>query len=281
MTTIIAEIGINANGSLEIAKQLMDMAKECGADFVKFQKRTINVVYTTAELDKPRESPWGTTQREQKHGLEFTRSDYKEIDRHAKQIDLPWFASAWDLGSLQFLDEFDLPCHKVASAMITNCEFVEEVARRKTLTYISTGMLPDFNAIDKAVNVFRYHDTPIVIMHCVGDYPCDPDKTNLGLIAALERRFPDVPIGFSSHAVSPIIGAFAAYAGARAIECHISLDRSMYGSDQAASLEKTGLEKLVDYCKLAEVVKGDGVKRMTEKEAQNAAKLRYWEAVNG
>jgi len=278
MATIIAEIGINANGTVELAKQLMDMAKECGADFVKFQKRSVNVVYSTEELNKPRESPWGTTQREQKHGLEFTRSAYDEIDRHSKQIGMPWFASAWDLGSLEFLDQYDLPCHKIASAMITNSEFVESVAIRRKPTYISTGMLPDFCAIDKAVNVFKYHDTPMVLMHCVGEYPCEPGKTNLALILALQMRYPGLPIGFSSHAVSPIIGAFAALLGAVAVEAHITLDRSLYGSDQPASLEKSGLEKLVDYCKLAEVVKGDGVKRMTDKERVNAAKMRYWEA---
>ena len=281
MTTIIAELGINCNGSLEIAKQLMDMAKECGADFVKFQKRTINVVYTTEELDKPRDSPWGTTTREQKHGLEFQRKDYDEIDKYSRYIALPWFASAWDLGSLQFLDAYDLPCHKVASPMITNLEFCEEVAKRKKLTYISTGGLDDLCMVHKVVNKFKYHECPICLMHCVLEYPCPPENSNLSMIRVLEKEFPGVPIGFSSHAVSPIVGYAAAFMGARAIETHITLDRSMYGSDQSASLEKSGLEKLVDYCKIANVVKGDGIKRMTEKERANARKLRYWENVIG
>jgi len=275
--TIIAEGGINANGSIEIAKQLMGMAKECGADFIKWQKRTLNVVYTTEELNKPRDSPWGTTTREQKHGLEFGRAEYNEIDRFSRSISLPWFASAWDLGSLQFLDQYDLPCHKIASTMLTNAQFVEEVAKRKKLTYISTGLVDDWCAVDKAVNVFRYHDTPFCLLHCVGEYPCPAEITNLSMITVLERRYPGVPIGFSSHAVSPVIGAYAVLLGAVAVEAHITLDRSMYGSDQAASLEKAGLEKLVDYCKLAEVVKGDGVKRMTEKERANAKKMRYFE----
>ena len=277
MTTIIAEIGINHNGDVQLAKDLMDMAKECGADFVKFQKRSINVVYSTDELDKARDSPWGTTNREQKHGLEFGKSQYDEIDRHSKLINLPWFASAWDLGSLQFLDRYDLPCHKIASTMITNREFVEEVARRKKLTYISTGLLPDLCAVNKAVAVFQYHDCPFMLLHCVGEYPCPPEITNLSMISVLKQRYPAIPVGFSSHAVSPIIGAYAVLLGARAVEAHITLDRAMYGSDQAASLEKTGLEKLVDYCNLAEVVVGDGVKTMTEKEKANAAKMRYWE----
>jgi N-acetylneuraminate synthase len=265
VTTIIGEIGINANGSIKIAKELMDMAKECGADMVKLQKRSINVVYSTEELDKPRDSPWGTTTREQKHGLEFQRTDYDEIDRYSKYIGLPWFASAWDLGSLQFLDKYDLPCHKVASPMITNLQFCEEVAKRKKLTYISTGGLPDLCMVHKVVNIFKYHDCPMVIMHCVLEYPCPPENSDLSMIRVLEAEFPGVPVGFSSHAVSPIVGYAAALMNARAIEVHISLDRSMYGSDQSASLEKSGLEKLVDYCRIAEVVKGDGVKRMTEK----------------
>lgn len=277
MTTIIAEIGINANGNLELAKQLMDMAKECGADLVKFQKRTINVVYSTAELDKPRESPWGLTTREQKHGIEFTRADYDEINRYSKYIALPWFASAWDLGSLHFLDAYDLPCHKIASAMITNMEFCEEVAKRKKLTYISTGGLDDLCMIKKVVHKFNYHDCPIVIMHCVLEYPCPPEHSNLSMIRVLEAEFPGVPIGFSSHAVSPIVGYASVLMGAKAVETHITLDRAMYGSDQSASLEKSGLEKLVDYCRIAEVVKGDGIKRMTDKERANAKKLRYWE----
>jgi len=276
LTTIIAEIGINANGDLSLAKQLIAMAKECGADIVKFQKRTINVVYTTEMLNQPRESPWGTTQREQKFGLEFGKAEYREIDRYCREIGIQWTASAWDLGSLEFLDEFDLPCHKVASAMITNLQFIQGVATRHKHTYISTAMLPDMCAIHKAVNVFKYFETPLTIMHCVGDYPCNPMDSNLSMIGVLQREFPGIPIGFSSHAVSPIVGAFAVYAGAVAIEAHITLDRSMYGSDQAASLEKPGLEKLVDYCRLAEIDKGDGIKRMTETEKKNAVKLRYW-----
>jgi N-acetylneuraminate synthase len=259
----------------------MDMAKECGADYIKWQKRTLNVVYSTEELDKPRESPWGTTTREQKHGLEFMRSDYDEIDRYSKYIALPWFASAWDLGSLQFLDKYDLPCHKVASPMITNLQFCEEVAKRKKLTYISTGGLEDLCMVHKVVNIFKYHECPIVLMHCVLEYPCPPENSNLSMIRVLEAEFPGIHIGFSSHAVSPIVGYAAALMGARAVECHISLDRSMYGSDQSSSLERTGLQKLVDYCKIAQVVKGDGIKKMTDGERRAAKKLRYWENING
>jgi N-acetylneuraminate synthase len=281
MTTIIAEIGINHNGNVSIAKQLMDMAKECGADLVKFQKRSVNVVYSTAELDKPRESPWGTTTREQKWGLEFGKSQYDEINRYSQEIAFPWTASAWDLGSLQFLDQYALPCHKIASAMIANLQFVEEVAGRGKLTYVSTGMLPDLCTVTKAVNIFRYYDCPLVLMHCVGEYPCHPQDSNLSMIKVLQREYPEIQVGFSSHAVSPIVGAFSVLLGAVAVEAHITIDRSMYGSDQSASLEKSGLEKLVDYCRMAEQVKGSGIKIMTAGEIKNAAKLRYWESSNG
>lgn len=277
MTTIIAEIGINHNGDVDIAKKLMLMAKECKCDGVKFQKRTVNAVYSHDELLKPRDSPWGKTQGDQKRGLELSLEEYREIDRYSRAIDIPWSASAWDIGSLEFLDQFNPEFHKIASPMITNQQFIEEVARRKKLTYISTGMLPNLCAVHKAANIFRYHDCPFVLMHCIGEYPCPPEISNLTMIRTLQQQFLGVPVGFSSHAVSPIIGAFAVLMGAVAIEAHITLDRSMYGSDQAASLEKPGLIRLVDYCRLAEQVRGDGIKRMTEKEIENAKKLRYFE----
>ena len=277
MTTIIAEIGINANGDVEIAKQLMMMAKNCGADLVKFQKRDVEVVYSQEVLDTPRDSPWGTTTREQKLGLEFGMQDYLEINKYSEEIDIPWTASAWDMGSLEFLDVFNLPFHKVASPMITNLEFVEAVAKRGSLTFISTGMTSDWRQVDEALAKFWYHNTPCCLMHCRGEYPCEPDKTDLAVMQTMQMKYPGVPIGFSSHAVSPLVGAFAAYAGATAVEAHITLDRAMYGSDQAASLEAPGLRKLVEYCKLATQVKGSSHKRMTEEEAINANKMRYWE----
>lgn len=280
MTLIISEIGINANGNVETAKQLMKMAKKCGCNLVKFQKRSIDIVYTKEELALPRESPWGITQREQKGGLEFSYIDYTEINNYSKEIDLPWFASAWDIESLDFLKQFDCPCNKIASAMITNCDFTERVAKQKKKTFISTGLINSLEPIKKAVNIFDYHNCPHVIMHCVGEYPCPPNRTNLAMINTLKAEFPGKTIGFSSHAVSPIVPAFAVLAGAEAIECHITLDRSMYGSDQAASLEKPGLEKLIDYCKIAEQVKGLPFKTITPKEIEVAKKLRWFENGN-
>jgi len=255
----------------------MSMAKDCGADMVKFQKRTIDIVYSPEELAAPRESPWGTTNGDQKRGLELNYKEYRQINEYSKELGLPWFASAWDNGSLDFLEQFNPPCHKVASAMITNYPFLETVARQKKLTYISTGLLPDFRAIDKAVTCFHYHECPFVIMHCVGEYPCPPGNTNLSMIQTLKERYPGERVGFSSHAVSPVIGALAVIWGAIAIEAHITLDRSMYGSDQAASLERPGLQKLVDYCRIAESARGHGAKFMTQTEAKIAEKLRWFE----
>lgn len=276
MTEIISEIGINHNGSVEIAKKLMRMAKDCGCKMVKFQKRTVDVVYTQAELDKPRDSLWGTTTREQKNGLEFGEVEYQELNQYSKEIGIPWFASCWDLESLEFIERFNPPAHKVASAMITYRKMIEAIAEKRRLTYISTGMLPDLCAVRKAVAIMNYHDCPYVLMHCVGEYPCPPERSNIGMLATLWKEFPGVQIGFSSHAVSPIVGFAAALFGATTIETHITLDRSMYGSDQAASLERPGLQKLVDYCRLAKEIIGDGTKRITEKEMENAKKLRWF-----
>ncbi len=282
---IIAEIGINHSGSIKVAEALIDMAKDCGADYVKFQKRTISEVYTEEFLDQPRESPWGRTQRDQKHGLEFGTREYREIDRHCKKVGIPWFASCWDLASLQFIDNFDVPMHKIASPMLTNLDFVEAVAATGRHTLISTGM-SDLCDISRAVSKFEdfafsnpeYGPRPkYSLLHCVGEYPCPPDRTNLAMIRTLKERYPGIEVGFSSHAVSPVIPAFAVLMGAEIIEAHITLDRAMYGSDQAASLERPGLQKLVDYCRMAEESKGLGIKTITEAEAVNAKKMRYWE----
>jgi N-acetylneuraminate synthase len=274
---IIAEIGINHNGSMDNVFKLMDMAKGAGADMVKFQKRTIDVVYDKDFLDSPRESPWGTTQRHQKMALELNSAQYGQIDEYSHAIGLPWFASAWDVKSLEFLDRFDCAFAKVASAMITNCEFLKEVAKRRKYTFISTGMVDSMQPIRKAVAIFQLADCPYMLMHCVGKYPCPPEDSRLKIIQTLKEMFPDVSVGFSSHAVSPIIPGFAALLSADAIECHITLDRSMYGSDQSASLEREGLKKLVDYSRMAVRALGDGVKFMDDQELINAEKLRYWE----
>ena len=236
---IIAEIGINHNGSVEIAKKLINMAKECGVDAVKFQKRTIDIVYTKELLDSPRQSPWGTTQRQQKEGLEFGKKEYDEIDSYCKEKGIYWFASAWDEKSQVFLKQYDLPFNKIASAMLTHKKLVEMVAEEKKHTFISTGM-SSFEQIDRVVNVFKKNECPYTLMHCVSVYPCPDEWCNLKMVEMLKKRY-GCPVGYSGHEIGPFPSVLAVTLGAIAIERHITLDRSMYGSDQSASLEKRGL----------------------------------------
>ncbi len=271
---IIAEIGINHNGDLELAKRLIDLAKQCGCDAVKFQKRTIDIVYPKAVLDAPRESPWGTTTRQQKEGLEFGLAQYQEIDRHCREQGIEWFASAWDLESQKFLRQFNLRHNKIASAMVTHLDFVEAVAAERKPTFLSVGMAT-WEEVDKAVEIMRKHDCPTVILHTVSTYPCAEEDLNLQMIPVLAKRY-GLPVGYSGHEASVSPSVVAAVLGAVAIERHITFDRAMYGSDQAASLEKSGLESMVAQIRKIPVVLGDGVKRVTPAEASVAKKLRYW-----
>jgi N-acetylneuraminate synthase len=272
---IIAEIGINHNGDLNVAKNLILLAKNCGCDAVKFQKRTIDIVYSKEELDKPRESPWGKTQREQKEGLEFSKKDYDEINNFCKKNNIIWFASAWDIPSLVFLDQYNLKYNKIASAMITHEEFLTEVAKRKRYTFISTGM-SEYKAIDRAVEIFKDNKCEFELMHTVSAYPCPEDQLNLHLINDLKNRY-KCNVGYSGHepSVSPTIAAVCL--GATSVERHITLDRSMYGSDQSASLEKKGLEELVNIIRKIPIVIGNKQKKIFECEIEVAKKLRYWE----
>ena len=270
----IAEIGINHNGDINIAKQLIDMAKASDCDVVKFQKRTIDIVYTQEVLDSPRESPWGTTQREQKEGLEFGQEEFDEIDAYCKKVGIDWFASAWDVPSLTFLRQYDLKYNKIASPMLTHVPLLEAVAEERKPALISTGM-STYEDIDTAVEIFRDRDCPFVLMHCVSEYPLAESSVNLRNIVELRERY-DCPVGYSGHEVTMIPGTLAAMMGAVVVERHISLDRSMYGSDQSASLERRGLEMMVDYIRTIPVVMGDGVKKVSDAELTNAAKLRYW-----
>ncbi|HOJ58700.1 MAG TPA: N-acetylneuraminate synthase family protein [bacterium] len=273
---VIAEIGINHNGDLEIAKALIDMAKKADCDAVKFQKRTIDIVYAKEFLDSPRESPWGSTQRAQKEALEFGKDEYDEIDRYCKEKGIAWFASAWDVPSQHFLRQYNLAYNKIASAMITHRELLEEVAGEKRLTFISTGM-STYEQIDQAVAVFERHQCPYVLMHCVSNYPANEQELNLRCMVELWRRY-KCPVGYSGHEVTMIPSVLAAMMGAVAVERHITLDRAMYGSDQAASLEKRGLELLTSYIRTIPRVMGDGIKRVTTAEEANAKKLRYWKS---
>lgn len=270
----IAEIGINHNGDLQIAKDLIDMAKEAGCDAVKFQKRTIDIVYDQAMLDSPRESPWGTTQREQKEGLEFGLEEYREIDAYCREKGIEWFASAWDVESQKFLQQFDCNYNKIASAMLTLTPLLEMAAGEGKHTFISTGM-STWEDIDRAVEVFKKAGCPFTLMHCVSTYPSLDEECNVRMVQVLKERY-DCPVGYSGHEVGILPSVLAAALGAEVIERHITLDRAMYGSDQAASLEKRGLELMIRDCRLTDPILGTGRKTLSDKEAEVARKLRYW-----
>ena len=240
---IIAEIGINHNGDLDIAKKLIDNAALAGCDAVKFQKRTVEDVYSPEELDVYRESPWGTTNRQQKNGLEFDLDDYKVIDAYCKEKDIEWFASAWDLKSQEFLGQFDLKYNKVASAMLTLTPLVEAIAKQKRYTFISTGM-STMEEIENAVKIFKKFKCPFELMHCVSTYPMKNEDSNLTMMQTLREKF-SCKVGYSGHEEGLQISLAAAAMGASSIERHITLNRSMYGSDQSASIEPVGLFRLI------------------------------------
>ncbi|MEK7857833.1 MAG: N-acetylneuraminate synthase family protein [Elusimicrobiota bacterium] len=271
---ILAEIGINHNGSLETAKKLIDLAKDSGCDAVKFQKRTLDLVYTKEVLDSPRESPWGKTTRAQKAGLEFGQKEYEEIDRYCQQVGIKWSASAWDVESQKFLRQFDLAFNKIASPMLTHKPLLEAVAEEGRHTYISTGM-SDFAQIDTAVDIFKKAKCPYTLMHCLSVYPAEDTELNLLLIPELRKRY-GCPIGYSGHEVGVLPPVVAVMLGAVAVERHITLNRSMYGSDQSASLEPRGLEVMVRDIRSLTGMLGDGVKRVSSVETANAKKLRYY-----
>ena len=272
-TFVIAEIGINHNGDLDLAKKLIDGAKRSGCNAVKFQKRTIDTVYTKEDLDRPRESPWGATNREQKEGLEFGKTEYDEIDQYCKEGGIEWFASAWDLESQQFLKQYDLKYNKVASAMLTHRELLEMIADEGKYTFISTGM-STLNQIHKAVKIFEDHKCPFELMHCNSTYPMPVADANLNAMKSLKEVFPGVKVGYSGHEAGLIVSCAAVALGATSLERHITLDRSMYGSDQASSVELDGFQRLVNYVRSIEVAMGDGFKKVSDKEKEISKKLR-------
>jgi N-acetylneuraminate synthase len=241
---LIAEIGINHNGSLDITKKLIDAAKASFFDAVKFQKRTIDIVYDKKTLDTPRESPWGKTTREQKLGLEFEKDEYDEIDDYCKKLGIDWFASAWDGQSLQFLDNYDLKYHKIASAMIVDKDLLESVAQRKKHTFISTGM-SNKKEIDDAIKIFRENSCPFELMHCVSTYPMKTEDANLTTINQLKKEY-NCDVGYSGHENGVLVSLVAFMQGITSLERHITLDRAMYGSDQSASLEIFGMKNLTE-----------------------------------
>ena len=276
---ITAEIGINHNGDLSIAKDLIDVVEDSGADAVKFQKRTIDMVYTKEMLDSPRESPWGTTQRDQKEGLEFDLEEYQEIDKYCREKGIEWFASAWDLESQKFLEKFDLKYNKIASAMIVYDDLLKMVASEGKHTFISTG-LSTLKDIDKAVQIFRDSACSFELMHCVSIYPIRDEDANLKMIDTLRNRY-SCDVGYSGHEVGLAVSYAAAALNINSLERHITLDRAMYGSDQSASVEPVGFKMLVGAVRKIEEAMGDGEKRLLEAEVPIARKLREhlkWEA---
>ena len=272
---IIAEIGINHNGDIELAKELVLMSKNAGCDLVKFQKRDINIVYTKKFLEEPRKSPWGSTQRDQKKGLELTEEEYDILDKYCKELKIDWFASAWDENSLNFLDKYKLKNQKVASAMISNEIFLKSLANRKKHTYISTGIsTPEM--VQNAVKIFKDNNCPFTLMHSISTYPCEEENLNLINIIKLKEKF-ECDVGYSGHEVAPGPSIIAASFGANCIERHVTIDRSMYGSDQASSLEPRGLELLVGIVRKIPNTIGIERTKIFSFEEEVAKKLRYWE----
>lgn len=276
---VVAEVGINHNGDMSICKELIDIAADAGCDAVKFQKRDIDQVYTQEFLDSARESPWGTTQREQKAGLEFTADQYREIDQYCKEKGVEWFASAWDTNSQQFLRQFDCKFNKVASAMIVHDDLLKMIAEEKKHTFISTGMTT-YEDIQKAIDIFKEAGCPFELMHTISTYPMKDEDANLKMIMTLRDKY-KCDVGYSGHEVGLAVSYAAAALGITSLERHITINRAMYGSDQSASVEPAGLRQLVGAVRKIEKAMGDGVKRVIDAEQPIARKLREhlaWEA---
>jgi N-acetylneuraminate synthase len=273
LTFITAEIGINHNGDLEIAKKLIDLAAVAGCDAVKFQKRTVEKVYSKKVLDSPRDSPWGNTQRAQKEGLEFSEKQFKIIDSYCKRAKILWYVSCWDVDSQIQMRKFNLKYNKVASAMLVHKKLLETIGKEKKHTFISTGM-STMKQINDAVRIFKQHSCPFELSHSHSSYPMVPDEANLKVIQTLQKKF-KCNVGYSGHETgSYLICVAAIVLGATSIERHITLDRAMYGSDQAASLEGPGLFRMVKDIRDLDKILGDGVKRIWDSEKPAMKKLR-------
>jgi len=272
---VIAEIGINHNGDIDIAKKLINVASGAGCDAVKFQKRTINVVYSAEELAKPRESPFGNTNGDLKRGLEFELEEYQEIDRYCREVKIDWFASCWDEASVDFIAQFHVPCFKVASASLTDDHLLRHTRKAAMPILLSTGM-STLKEVDHAVEILGKQD--LVLLHACSTYPAYYEELNLHVIGVLRDRY-GVPVGYSGHETGLASSVAAAVLGSCVMERHITLDRSMWGSDHAASLEPNGITRLVRDIRLIEKSMGDGVKRVLEREQPIIKKLRRVGAV--
>ena len=276
---LIAEIGINHNGSIDIAKKLINEAKKARFDAVKFQKRDIDLVYSKEILDTPRESVWGTTTREQKLGLEFNENEYDEIDEYCKKKQIKWFASPWDINSLEFLDKYNLDYQKVASAMIVDQKLLNEMSQRKIHTFISTGMSTK-NEIDNAVKIFKNNKCSFELMHCISTYPMKPEDANLSTINELKNIY-NCDVGYSGHENGVAVSLAALMMGITSLERHITLDRSMYGSDQSASLELEGMKSLTNSIdKMLSAIGEPKLGNIIDAEVPIAKKLRAHIKIN-
>jgi len=273
MVFVCAEIGINHNGDINIAKKLIDVAVTAGCDAVKFQKRTIEKVYSKVLLDSPRESPWGNTQRDQKNGLEFSEKDFGIIDKYCKSKKISWYLSCWDIDSQIQMRKFETKYNKVASAMIVHEKLLKTIAEEKKHTFISTGM-STIKEIENAVKIFKKYKCPFELMHSHSAYPMPLEEANLKMIQTLKTKF-KCNVGYSGHESSSYLICVTAVAlGATSIERHITLDRTMYGSDQAASLEPEGLIRMVRDVRMLDKIQGDGKKRIMNSELPAKKKLR-------
>jgi N-acetylneuraminate synthase len=271
-TYMIAEIGINHNGDIDTAKKLIQESKNAGFDAVKFQKRTVEIVYSAEELQKPRPNFYGETNGDLKRGLEFDEDDYTEIDAFCRELDIHWFASPWDVPSVEFLERFNVVAHKVASACMTDRSLLKVLNETGKPVFMSTGM-SSLEQVDAAVK--EIDNSRLILMHTVSVYPAKPEQLNLSWINTLKSRYPHLPVGYSGHevGVSPSVIAVAKY-GATCVERHVTLDRSMWGSDQSASLEPDGMKRVVGYIRSIPVVSGGGDKRVLDEEVPISAKLR-------
>ncbi|MEI8234678.1 MAG: N-acetylneuraminate synthase family protein [Verrucomicrobiota bacterium] len=267
---IIGEIGINHNGKVDIAKNLISVAKNAGFNAVKFQKRTIDIVYNAQELAALRESPFGTTNGDLKRGLEFGLEQYREIDEYCREIGIPWFASCWDEPSVDFIDQFPVPCYKIASASLTDDALLKHTRSKGKPIILSTGM-SSYEEVDHAVEVLGKDD--LILAHTCSAYPSHYPELNLRVIGEMRKRY-GIPVGYSGHETGLASSVAAVALGACIVERHITLDRSMWGSDQAASLEPSGISRLVRDIRLVETSLGDGVKRVEEREIPVMKKLR-------
>ncbi len=272
---LIAEIGINHNGSIDLAKKLIDLAKKCNFDAVKFQKRDLEICIPEEQKNIIRETPWGRISYiNYKKKIEFEKKEFKKIDTYCKKINIPWFCSAFDINSLKFLKQFKLKYNKVASAVLTNIPLITEIAKQRKFTFVSTGM-SEFKDISKAVKIFKKYKCNFVLMHCVSTYPASEKDLNLNTIKTLKSFF-KCKTGYSGHesSVSPSIAAW--FLGADYIERHITLDRSMWGTDQAASLSDDGMQYLSSVLKKMPEILGDGKKKLLKGEKKLISKFRYW-----